>query len=38
MSPFSKLNKKSLHFLPIYNFHQMIQKEKREILKIVQSL
>ena len=34
---FGKLNKKSLHLLPIYNFHQMIQK-KREILKIVQSL
>lgn len=30
--------KKDSRFLPIYNFNQMIQKDKKEILKIIQSL
>ena len=38
MKSIGKSNKRPLHLLPIYNFNQMIQKEKKEILKIVQSL
>jgi hypothetical protein len=32
------VSKKSLRLLPVYNFNQMIQEEKKEILKIIQSL
>jgi len=38
MKPINKLDKIPLHLLPIYNFNEMIQKEKRDILKIVQAL
>jgi hypothetical protein len=34
----SQLNKKDLHFSPVYKFNQMIHEEKKEVLEIIQFL